>query len=93
VVTTVGATISQRLLEKFYLTAGGNYNWNKYDSAATGATANSSQNYYSLNVSLGTTIFKRVSTSIFYSYSDNSTSQSGLAFSSHQIGFNVGYQY
>jgi hypothetical protein len=93
VVTSVGAGLSQRLLEKFYLNVSGSYNWNNYDSAASGVAANPSQDYYSVNVSLGTTIFKRVSASIFYNYSDNTTSQDGLAFSSHQIGFNVGYQY
>jgi Putative beta-barrel porin 2 len=93
VTTTVGAGLSQRLLEKFYLGVNGSYNWNNYDSAATGVAANSSQDYYSVGASLSTTIFRRVSASVFYSYSDNSTSQNGLAFSSHQIGFNVGYQY
>jgi Putative beta-barrel porin 2 len=93
VTTSVGANLSQRLLEKFYLSVGGSYNWNNYDSAATGVAANVSQDYYSANVSLSTTIFKRVSASIFYSYSDNSTTQNGLAFNSHQVGFNIGYQY
>jgi hypothetical protein len=97
VTTTVGASISQRLLEKFYLNVGANYNWNNYtDTMANNNTT--TQKYYDLNASLSTTIFKRVSVSVFYSYSDSSTSgqagpQNGLGFSSHQIGFNVGYQY
>ncbi len=91
--TSVGANLSQRLLEKFYLNVGGSYDWSSYTSAAAGASANSSADYYSVNVSVNTTVFKRVSASIFYSYSDNITSQAGLGFSSHQIGFNIGYQY
>jgi len=84
VTTTVGASLSQRLLEKFYLNLGGNYNWNNYtDTAANNSTT--TQKYYSVNVSLSTTIFKRVSASVFYSYSDSSTSgqsgpQNGLGF-------------
>ncbi|HEX3857616.1 MAG TPA: hypothetical protein VHY30_10005 [Verrucomicrobiae bacterium] len=91
--TSVGANLSQRLLEKFYLSLGGSYSWEKYTAVANGVSANSSSDYYSLNVSLSTTFLKRVSASVFYSYSDNITSQSGLAFSSSQIGFNLGYKY
>lgn len=93
VVTAIGATLSQRLLGKFYLNAGGNYSWNHYTSAASGVSARSSQDYYSMNVSLSTTFFKRASASVFYSYSDNTTTQSGFAFTSSQIGFNIGYKY
>jgi hypothetical protein len=91
--TSINANLSQRLFEKFYLNVGGSYNWEKYTAVANGVSANSSSDYYSANVSLSTTFFKRVSASIFYSYSDNITSQSGLAFSSSQIGFNLGYKY
>jgi hypothetical protein len=91
--TSVSAGLSQRLLEKFYLNVSGGYSWDKYVAAANGVSANSSSDYYSVNVSLSTTFFKRVSASVFYNYSDNTTSQTGLAFSSHQIGFNIGYQY
>jgi hypothetical protein len=93
VTTSVGASINQRLFKEFNLSVGGSYNWNHYDSAATGVTANNSQEYYSVNVSLSTTFFKRVSASVFYSYSDSSTAQTGLSFSSSQVGFNLGYSY
>jgi hypothetical protein len=91
--TSINANLSQRLFEKFYLAVGGGYSWENYTAAASGASANSSSDYYSVNVSLSTTFFKRVSASVFYTYSDNITSQSGLAFSSNQIGFNLGYKY
>ena len=91
--TSVNASLNQRLFEKFFLNVSGGYNWESYTAAASGATANSSSDYYSVNVSLNTTFFKRVSASVFYNYSENITVQSGLAFSSNQVGFNVGYQY
>jgi hypothetical protein len=98
VTTTVGANLSQRLLEKFYLNVGGNYNWNDFTATGSDVPENDQNtSYYSINVGLSTTFFKRVSASIFYDYSDNTASQTGpqtgLGFSSHQIGFNVGYQY
>lgn len=91
--TSVNANLSQRLFEEFYLNVGGGYSWENYTAAASGASANSSTDYYSVNVSLSTTFFKRVAASIFYSYSDNITSQSGLAYTSSQVGFNIGYKY
>jgi hypothetical protein len=87
--TSVNGTLSQRLFQRYNLTVTGGYNWTSYISAASGADANSPGQYYSINVSLGTTVFKRISTSVFYNYSQNVTSQPGLEFSSNQMGFNV----
>jgi hypothetical protein len=91
--TSVSASLNQRLFEKFYLNVSGSYNWESYTAAANDTTANSSSDNYSFNVSLNTTLLKRVSASIFYSYSANITDQSGLGYISNQIGFNLGYQY
>ena len=91
--TSVGASLSQGLFEHYTLSVSGSYNWNTYKAAASGAAANSSGEYYSVSVSLGTTILKRVSASVFYSYSDNTTAQAGQAFTSSQVGFNLSYSY
>jgi hypothetical protein len=93
VTSTLGANLNQRLLEKLYLNVGGNYNWYNYVAPVNGVAANSSQQYYTVRVDLSTTLFKRVTASLFYSYSDNITSQTGLAFSSSQVGFNLGFRY
>jgi len=71
----------------------GSYNWTSYVGAAAGTTVNSPGEYYSLSVNLSTAILKRGSVSVFYSYSENTTSQNGLAFSSNQVGFNLGYAF
>lgn len=91
--TSVGATINQRLFEHFNLTVGGSYNWTTYHAATDTATPNDGSEYYNFNVSLSTTLFKRLGTSIFYTYSANTTSQEGLAFNSNQIGFNLSYAF
>jgi hypothetical protein len=93
VVTTVNGDLRQRLLGEFYLDVNAGYTWNNYNSASQGTTANSSADYYSVNVQLSTTILKRGTVAVFYDYSDNITSQPGLAYTSSQVGFNLGYRY
>jgi hypothetical protein len=46
-----------------------------------------------LRVSLGTTIRKRGSVSVFYSYSDTTSSLSAFALAGSQVGFELGWQY
>jgi hypothetical protein len=93
VTSTLGANLNQRLLEKLYLNFSGSYNWYNYVAAVNGVAANSSQQYYIIRVDLSTTLLKRVTASLFYSYSDSITSATGLAFSSSQVGFNLGFKY
>jgi hypothetical protein len=93
VATSVNADLNQRLLGRLYLDVNGGYNWDNYTAIASGVTANSSADYYSVNVQLGTTFLKRGTVAVFYNYSENVTTHSGLAYSSSQIGFNIGYRY
>jgi hypothetical protein len=92
-VTSVNGDVRQRLLGEFFLDVNAAYNLSHYTASASGVAANSSSDYYTVNVQLSTGFLKRGTVAIFYNYSDNLTSQSGLAFSSSQIGFNVGYRY
>jgi hypothetical protein len=93
IVTSVSAGVRQRLLGRFFLDVNAAYNLSDYTAAASGVTADSSADYYSVNVQLSTEFLKRGTVAVFYNYSDNVTSQSGLAFSSSQIGFNIGFRY
>ena len=92
-VTTVNGNLSQRLLGKLFLDVSAGYTWNNYTSLASGVAAQSSADYYSVNVQLSTTILKRGTVAVFYNYSDNSTAQAGLSYNSSQIGFNLGFRY
>jgi hypothetical protein len=87
--TSVGGSLSQELFKHYTLGVNGSYNWTTYHAAATDATVNSASEYYSIGVTLGTTIFKHIAVSTFYTYSANVTSQSELAFSSNQVGFSL----
>jgi Putative beta-barrel porin 2 len=91
--TSLNASVNQRLFQKFYLTVSGAYAWTTYVAAADATTVNSPTDYYSVNVQLSTTVLKRGSVAVFYSYSQNITDQAGLSYSSNQIGFNVGYSF
>lgn len=93
VVTSVNGNLHQRLLGKLFLDVGGSYNWNNYTSLSSGVVANSAADYYSLNVQLSAEFLKRGTIGLFYNYSGNSTAQSGLAYTSNQVGFNLGYRY
>jgi hypothetical protein len=93
VVTSVNGNLSQRLLGKLYLEVTAGYNWNDYTSLASGVAAQSAADYYSVNVQLSTAFLKRGTIAVFYNYSDNSTAQANLSYTSNQVGFNVGFRY
>ncbi len=93
VVTSVNGNLSQRLLGKLYLEVSAGYNWNDYTSLASGVAAQSAADYYSVNVQLSTAFLKRGTIAVFYNYSDNSTAQANLSYTSNQVGFNVGFRY
>jgi hypothetical protein len=93
VTTSVNGDLRQRLFGKLYLDVNAGYYWNNYTSLASGVAANSAEEYYAVNVQLSATILKRGTIAVFYNYSDNSSSQPGLSYTSNQVGFNVGYRY
>ena len=91
--TSVSAGVNQRLFQRYFLNVTGAYNWTSYVGAVSAAAVNSPGEYYSINARLSTTVLKRGSVGVFYSYSQNITDQTGLAYSSNQVGFNVGYSF
>jgi hypothetical protein len=91
--TSVSADLNQRLLKNFYLDVNAGYNTVDYVASASVLSTNRTDNTYSLNVQLSTTFFKRVSTAVFYRYSDNRSTMNGFTYKSNQVGFNVGYQF
>lgn len=101
--TQVSANLNQRLLGKVYLNVGGSYAREKYDTSVSTSGTSRGDDYYTFNVGLTCPFLKRGTFSVFYAYSDNSSSQSGFAgpsssssaygYSSSQVGFSIGYQY
>ncbi len=92
-VTSVNGNLRQRLLGKLFLDVSAGYNWNDYTALSSGVAANAPADYYSASVQLSTTLLKRGTVAVFYNYSGNTTTQSGLGYTSNQVGFNVGFRY
>lgn len=99
--TAVTGDINQRLLGEIYLDLNGSFSTGDYIGTAT-ATGGPSRNddIYSFNARLSCPFPKRGTVSIFYQYSDTSSTQSGFAhgssafgYSSNQIGFSISYIY
>jgi len=91
--TTINGDLNQQLLKRLNLDLQGGYQNTKYIDSISGTTANRTDNYYFVNTRLSCSFLKRGTIAIFFQISDNSSSQSGFGFSSHQSGFEIGYRY
>jgi hypothetical protein len=99
--TGVSVDLNQRLLGRLFLNLSGGYAKTKYVASATGPSTAAGRNddVYSFNARLTCPLLKRATISVFYGYSENSSSQSGFTsgsgfgYTSNQVGFEVGYRY
>jgi hypothetical protein len=92
-ITSFGGSLSQRLLKRLHLNLGGGYNRTQYVSSEMGASVIRKDDYYFFNTRLSWTILKRGTISLTYQFSDNSSSDKDLTFSSNQIGVELGFRY
>jgi hypothetical protein len=90
--TDIMGGLNQRLLGKFYLDLAGGYHTTKYVGSSGGSTGRN-DNYYTFNARLSCLFLKRGTASVFYQYTDDSSSQQGFSFSSHQTGVEIGYRF
>ncbi len=93
--TSVGISLNQQLLTRFHLTAGAVYGTTSYLGTTIIPTAGTgrSDNYYSLNVRLGTAWLDHGTAAVFYQYSYNPSTEPGFSFSSSQVGAEIGYRF
>jgi len=98
--TAITADLNQRLLGKLYLDLSGGYIATKYVASVSGASTSRHDDGYTFNARLTYPFLKMATASVFYTYSKNSSSQSGFTsspsgfdYSSTQIGFEVGFRY
>jgi hypothetical protein len=98
--TTITGDFNQRLFGGLFLDLNGGYFLTSYSASATGLSTARNDNTYTFNARLSCPFPRRGTFSIFYQYSNNSSSQSGFAvgssaysYSSSQIGFQIGYNY
>lgn len=85
--------LNQRLLGRLYLDLSGGYQNIKYVNSGNNAPSNRTDDYYFFNTRLSTAFLKRGTVAVFYQISDNSSSQTVFGFSSHQVGFEIGFTY
>jgi hypothetical protein len=99
--TSIMGDINQRLFGGLYLDLSGGFSADNYVATAVLAGANSrNDDVYSANIRLSCPFPKRGTVSIFYQYSETSSTQSGFAvgstafgYSSNQVGFDISYTY
>jgi hypothetical protein len=85
--------VNQRLLGRLFLDFGGSYQNIKYINSGNSALSDRTDDYYNINVRLSTSFLKRGTVAVFYQISGNSSSQPGYGFTSHQVGFEIGFAY
>jgi len=85
--------LNQRLLGRLFLELSGGYQNIKYVNSGTGASSTRTDDYYYFNTRLSTAFLKRGTVAIFYQFNDNASTQPGYGFSSHQVGFEIGFAY
>ena len=91
--TTVGVGLRQRLLGRVFLDVAPSYNFRKYEATPSGSFAGREDDFVAVYAGLSTTFFKKLNASVFYQFSDNSSSDEGLSFDSTQVGLKVDYRY
>ena len=89
----VNGDVNQRLLGRLFLDLGGGYQDTKYVSSVNGAPSNRTDDYYYFNTRLSTAFLKRGTVAVFYQLNSDSSTQSGFSFTSHQVGFEIGFAY
>jgi len=91
--TSLTVGLNQRLLRKFNLALSGGYATSDYIASTSGTSTGRTDDIYSFSASLSHSLTKRGTASVTYSYSDDQSSVPGFAFTSNQIGVQVGYQF
>ncbi len=89
--TGVSAGLNQRLLGKLFLDLSGGCQLVKYVN--TGGSNRGEDNFYSFNARLSRVFLKRGTIAVLYQISKDDSSQPGYSFTSHQVGFQIGYNF
>lgn len=91
--TSLQASLSQRLLKRLNLNVGYSYTTTRYVSSTKSLSITRRDEGSSYSVGLSCPIRTRTSVSVFYSLSENSSSDSAFQFTSSQVGLQIGYGF
>ena len=87
------ASLQQRLLQEFYFNAAFSQGKTTYAATRSGLGVGRDDRNYAVTVRLSTTFLRRGSVAILYQLSHNSSNSSVYAFSSRQVGLELGYSF
>ena len=91
--TTISAAVSQRFLGLLYLTLSGGFSNNRYITADASLDVNREDDIANFSATLSYPFTTRGTASVFYNYSDNSSSSGAFSYSSSQVGLQLGYRF
>jgi hypothetical protein len=91
--TAFTAGIRQRLFEKLYLGVSGGFGNTAYQATTAGLSVNRDDDRANINVRLTCPFLTRGTASVFYDWTDHSSTQQGFQYSSNQAGFELGYRF
>ena len=91
--TQVTAAVQQRLLGKLFLNLSGGFRTSEYQESGNEVQTDRSDDYTFVSAGLSTQILRKISASLFYQHSENSSSAEGFGFTSDQYGFQLGYRF
>lgn len=91
--TSVSATLHQRLLKKLFLDLSGGYTQSTYRFTVFGFNLTREDKGNFFNARLSATLLKRGTGAIFYQIGENSSTATVFAFSTSQVGFEMGYRF
>ena len=91
--TGVTGSLQQRLFEKLTLNVTGGFTSTSYQSSFLGFSVNRQDDRSTINIRLSYPFIKRATASLFYDWSDNSSTQDGFQYQSNQVGLELGYRF
>jgi len=91
--TQYSASISQRLIQRLFLTVSGSLGSSKYAGTTVFFLTNRDDDYESISTSISTSFFRRGKASISYTSSRNSSNATTFGYSSQQMGAELSYRF
>jgi hypothetical protein len=91
--TGVSGGLNQRLLGRLFLDLSGGYQTVKYISSVSASGSNREDKLYSFGARLSRAFLQRGTIAVLYQISRDDSSQAGYSFTSHQVGFQIGFNY
>jgi Putative beta-barrel porin 2 len=100
IITAVTASLNQRLLGRLMLDLSGGYSTTEYQASVATFSTSRNDDVVSFTARLSCPFLKRATASVFYTYSNNNSTQSGFVtagtgygYTSSQGGLELKYQY